>query len=86
MMPKHLQPRKQDGKYMVQILLPSAQGEFYVRYVEDALNKKVSAFTKELILNFIQEVCSEYEQLKEKDEIEWRDAVLRRVKTRQEWQ
>jgi hypothetical protein len=81
-MPKHLKPRNQDGKYMVQILLPSAQGEFYVRYIEDTLKQKVSTFTKKLILKFIQDVSPDHEQLKEKDEEEWRAAVKQRVETR----
>ena len=81
-MPKHLKPRNQDGKYMVQILLPSAQGEFYVRYIEDTLNQKVSTFTKELILKFIQDVSPDHEQLKEQDQEEWRAAVKQRVETR----
>ena len=81
-MPKHLKPRNQDGKYMVQILLPSAQGEFYVRYIEDTLQQKVSTFTKELILKFIQDVSPDHEQLKEEDDKEWRAAVKQRVETR----
>ena len=83
-MGRTLKPRKGDGKYMIQILLPSAQGEYYVKYIEDELERKVSSFTKDLILNFIKGVSSktQYDKLKEQDDKEWRSAVKQRVETR----
>tara|TARA_R100001082_G_C4226164_1_gene101268 strand:- start:102 stop:395 length:294 start_codon:yes stop_codon:yes gene_type:complete len=83
-MGKHLTPRKSDGKYMIQVLLPHAQGDFYVRHIEEKLKRKVNAFTKDLIINFIKEVCSEdeYEDLKLQDDKDWNEAVKQRVETR----
>ena len=56
-MSSRLKPRKEDGKYIVQVLLPSAQGEYYVKHVEEELGRQVSAFTKDLVLNFVKDVC-----------------------------
>ena len=88
-MDKHLTPRKSDGKYMVQVLLPRAQGDFYVQYVDEKLKRKVNAFTKDLIIAFIKKVCEdEYEDpglhlfLKSQDDKDWDEAVKQRVETR----
>ena len=54
-MSKRLTPRKSDGKYMIQVLLPHAQGDFYVKHIEEKLKLKVNAFTKDLIITFIKE-------------------------------
>jgi len=83
-MGKHLTPRKSDGKYMIQVLLPHAQGDFYVKHIEEKLKRKVNAFTKDLIITFIKEVCSEeqYEDLKLQDDKDWNKAVKQRVETR----
>jgi len=83
-MGKRLTPRKSDGKYMIQVLLPHAQGDFYVKYIEEKLKLKVNAFTKDLIITFIKENCSEaeYESMKSQDDQDWDDAVKQRVETR----
>ena len=83
-MSKRLTPRKSDGKYMIQVLLPHAQGDFYVKYIEEKLKLKVNAFTKDLIITFIKENCSEaeYETMKSQDDQDWDDAVKQRVETR----
>jgi hypothetical protein len=83
-MSKNLTPRKSDGKYMIQVLLPHAQGDFYVKYIEEELERKVNAFTKDLVINFIKGVCSktEYERMKRQDDKDWNEAVKQRVKTR----
>ena len=83
-MGKRLTPRKSDGKYMIQVLLPHAQGDFYVKYIEEKLKLKVNAFTKDLIITFIKENCSEaeYETMKSQDDQDWDDAVKQRVETR----
>ena len=83
-MGKRLTPRKSDGKYMIQVLLPHAQGDFYVKYIEEKLKLKVNAFTKDLIITFIKENCSEaeYEIMKSQDDQDWDDAVKQRVETR----
>ena len=83
-MGKRLTPRKSDGKYMIQVLLPHAQGNFYVKYIEEKLKLKVNAFTKDLIIAFIKENCSkaEYETMKSQDDQDWDDAVKQRVETR----
>ena len=83
-MGKRLTPRKSDGKYMIQVLLPHAQGAFYVKYIEEKLKLKVNAFTKDLIITFIKENCSEaeYENMKSQDDQDWDDAVKQRVETR----
>ena len=83
-MSKRLTPRKSDGKYMIQVLLPHAQGDFYVKYIEEKLKLKVNAFTKDLIITFIKENCSEaeYESMKSQDDQDWDDAVKQRVETR----
>ena len=83
-MSKRLTPRKSDGKYMIQVLLPHAQGDFYVKYIEEKLKLKVNAFTKDLIITFIKENCSkaEYENMKSQDDQVWDDAVKQRVETR----
>ena len=83
-MSKRLTPRKSDGKYMIQVLLPHAQGAFYVKYIEEKLKLKVNAFTKDLIITFIKENCSEteYENMKSQDDQDWDDAVKQRVETR----
>ena len=83
-MSKRLTPRKSDGKYMIQVLLPHAQGDFYVKYIEEKLKLKVNAFTKDLIITFIKENCSEteYENMKSQDDQDWDDAVKQRVETR----
>ena len=80
-MSKRLTPRKSDGKYMIQVLLPHAQGDFYVKYIEEKLKLKVNAFTKDLIITFIKENCSkaEYENMKSQDDQVWDDAVKQRV-------
>ena len=83
-MNKRLTPRKSDGKYMIQVLLPHAQGDFYVKHIEEKLKAKVNAFTKDLIITFIKKVCSEeqYEDLKLQDDKDWNKAVKQRVETR----
>ena len=82
-MPTHLTPRE-DGKYILQILLPAAKGDFYVKYIEEKLKLKVNAFTKDLIITFIKENCSEaeYKNMKSQDDQDWDDAVKQRVETR----
>mgnify|MGYP003134521565 CR=1 FL=1 len=84
-MSTRLKPRKEDGKYIVQVLLPSAQGEYYVKHVEEELGRQVSAFTKDLVLNFVKGVCpkEQHDKLTKKDKAEWREVVNRRVETRQ---
>ena len=88
-MGKHLTTRKSDRKYMIQVLLPHAQGDFYVQYVEEKLKRKVNAFTKDLIIAFIKKICEdEYEDpelyllLKSADDEAWNKAVKQRVETR----
>ena len=53
-----LKPRKEDNKYIVQVLLPSARGTYFVNHVEEKLEKQVSAFMRELIFNYVESICT----------------------------
>ena len=52
-------------------LLPSAQGEYYVKHVEEKLGRQVSAFTKDLVLNFVKGVCpkEQHDKLQKKTKL-----------------
>ena len=80
-----LKPRKEDNKYIVQVLLPSARGTYFVEHVEEKLEKQVSAFMRELIFNYVESICTknEYSALKEQDDAEWEQAVQNRVTAKQ---
>jgi len=80
-----LKPRKEDNKYIVQVLLPSARGTYFVKHVEEKLEKQVSAFMRELIFNYVESICTknEYSALKEQDDAEWEQAVQNRVIAKQ---
>ena len=80
-----LKPRKEDNKYIVQVLLPSARGTYFVNHVEENLEKQVSAFMRELIFNYVESICTknEYLALKEQDDAEWEQAVQNRVTAKQ---
>ena len=80
-----LKPRKEDNKYIVQVLLPSARGTYFVNHVEEKLEKQVSAFMRELIFNYVESICTknEYSALKEQDDAEWEQAVQNRVIAKQ---
>ena len=80
-----LKPRKEDNKYIVQVLLPSARGTYFVEHVEEKLEKQVSAFMRELIFNYVESICTknEYSALKEQDDAEWEQAVQNRVIAKQ---
>ena len=80
-----LKPRKEDNKYIVQVLLPSARGTYFVNHVEEKLEKQVSAFMRELIFNYVESICTknEYLALKEQDDAEWEQAVQNRVTAKQ---
>mgnify|MGYP003125631195 FL=1 len=80
-----LKPRKEDNKYIVQVLLPSARGTYFVKHVEEKLEKQVSAFMRELIFNYVESICTkkEYETLKGQDDAEWEQAVQNRVIAKQ---
>ena len=73
--------KREDGKYILQVLLPASRGELYVDYVQDELEQQVSNFTKELIFDFLREVFSDqiYEQLRENDEADWKQIVRKRI-------
>ena len=80
-----LKPRKEDNKYIVQVLLPSARGTYFVEHVEEKLEKQVSAFMRELIFNYVESICTkkEYAELKGQDDAEWEQAVQNRVIAKQ---
>jgi hypothetical protein len=80
-----LKPRKEDNKYIVQVLLPSARGTYFVNHVEEKLEKQVSAFMRELIFNYVESICTEkeYKALKGQDDAEWEQAVQNRVIAKQ---
>lgn len=80
-----LKPRKEDNKYIVQVLLPSARGTYFVEHVEEKLEKQVSAFMRELIFNYVESICTkeEYAALKNQDDAEWEQAVQNRVIAKQ---
>jgi len=86
-MPTHLTPRE-DGKYILQILLPAAKGDFYVKYVENELEQQVTAFTKSLVFDFIKGIASpkQYEELEQKDKDEWQAGIQRRLDSRKQTQ
>ena len=87
-MSKRLTPRKSDGKYMIQVLLPHAQGDFYVKYVENELEQQVTAFTKSLVFDFVKGIASpkQYEELEQKDKDEWQAGIQRRLDSRKQTQ
>ena len=84
-MPTHLTPRE-DGKYILQILLPAAKGDFYVKYVEEELEQQVTAFTKSLVFDFIKGIASpeQYKELEQKDKNEWQAGIQRRLDSRKQ--
>ena len=86
-MPTHLTPRE-DGKYILQILLPAERGNFYVKYVENELEQQVTAFTKDLIFDFVKGISSpeRYKELEQKDKDEWRAGIQRRLDSRKQTQ
>ena len=86
-MPTHLTPRE-DGKYILQILLPAAKGDFYVKYVENELEQQVTAFTKSLVFDFVKGIASskQYEELEQKDKDEWQAGIQRRLDSRKQTQ
>ena len=86
-MPTHLNPRE-DGKYILQILLPAAKGDFYVKYVEEELEQQVTAFTKSLVFDFVKGIASpeQYEELEQKDKNEWQAGIQRRLDSRKQTQ
>ena len=86
-MPTHLTPRE-DGKYILQILLPAAKGDFYVKYVENELEQQVTAFTKSLVFDFVKGISSpeQYEELEQKDKDEWQAGIQRRLDSRKQTQ
>ena len=86
-MPTHLNPRE-DGKYILQILLPAAKGDFYVKYVENELEQQVTAFTKSLVFDFVKGIASpeQYEELEQKDKNEWQAGIQRRLDSRKQTQ
>ena len=86
-MPTHLTPRE-DGKYILQILLPAAKGDFYVKYVEKELEQQVTAFTKSLVFDFVKGIASpkQYEELEQKDKDEWQAGIQRRLDSRKQTQ
>ena len=86
-MPTHLTPRE-DGIYILQILLPAAKGDFYVKYVENELEQQVTAFTKSLVFDFVKGIASpeQYEELEQKDKDEWQAGIQRRLNSRKQTQ
>ena len=86
-MPTHLTPRE-DGKYILQILLPAAKGDFYVKYVENELEQQVTAFTKSLVFDFVKGIAppEQYEELEQKDKDEWQAGIQRRLNSRKQTQ
>ena len=86
-MPTHLTPRE-DGKYILQILLPAAKGDFYVKYVENELEQQVTAFTKSLVFDFVKGIASpeQYEELEQKDKNEWQARIQRLLDSRKQTQ
>ena len=84
-MPTHLTPRE-DGKYILQILLPAAKGDFYVKYVDEELEQQVTAFTKSLVFDFVKGIASpeQYEELEQKDKNEWQAGIQRRLDSRKQ--
>ena len=86
-MPTHLTPRE-DGKYILQILLPAANRDFYVKYVENELEQQVTAFTKSLVFDFVKGIASpeQYEELEQKDKNEWQAGIQRRLDSRKQTQ
>ena len=86
-MPTHLTPRE-DGKYILQILLPAAKGDFYVKYVENELEQQVTAFTKSLVFDFVKGIASpkQNEELEQKDKDEWQAGIQRRLDSRKQTQ
>ena len=86
-MPTHL-TRREDGKYILQILLPAAKGDFYVKYVEIELEQQVTAFTKSLVFDFVKGIASpkQYEELEQKDKDEWQAGIQRRLDSRKQTQ
>ena len=73
--------KREDGKNILQVLLPASRGELYVDYVQEELGEQVSNFTKQLIFNFLEEVFSDqlYQQLKENDDAAWQRIVQKRI-------
>ena len=73
--------RREDGKYILQVLLPAARGELYVEYIQEELEQQVSNFTKQLIFDFLENNFSDqlYQPLKEKDEADWEAIVQKRI-------
>ena len=73
--------KREDGKYILQVLLPASRGELYVDYVQEELGEQVSNFTKQLIFNFLEEVFSDqlFQQLKENDDAAWQRIVQKRI-------
>ena len=62
-MGKRLTPRKSDGKYMIQVLLPHAQGDFYVKYIEEKLKLKVNKIRFHFLIEQVLKKLSEVQHL-----------------------
>ena len=82
-MVRRLKRRKQDGKYMIQVLLARAEGRFYVNHIENELHENVNTFTKKMISDFVKKVCaeSEYKEIQRKDNAEWEEIVRQRAES-----
>ena len=72
--------KRSTGRYEIHLCLPSARGKAYLEYVQNELEQPIATFTKELLFEFLKKVLSneEYQQLKQADEADWEDAVMRR--------
>tara|TARA_R100000734_G_C3315284_1_gene107196 strand:- start:838 stop:1116 length:279 start_codon:yes stop_codon:yes gene_type:complete len=72
--------KREDGKYMIQVLLPPNRGKLYADYIESN-DLQASSHLKELVFQFLETIhtAEECEAVKLEDQKNWRQIVERRV-------
>lgn len=76
--------KREDGKYILQLLLPPHRGQLYVHHIETYLETTPSNHLKELVFNYLEENFSEeiYAESKRKDVRNWKEIIARRTEGR----
>lgn len=75
-----MKPRE-DGQYILQVLLPPNRGKLYVDQVQQELDQRPSFHLKELVFNYLENniETKDYQSAKESDDLNWKEIVARRA-------
>ena len=82
--------QREDGKYMIQVLLPPNRGKLYIEHLqrenaEKESEQQPSSHLRDLVFDFIQTKydADQYNDAKKQDELSWQNIVARRVEGRE---